>query len=533
ICSAILFFLASNGHIFAGNNKKIDAGVGFLADADADADADDDDEYENEGEDEDEITQEKIVTSKSFLNNRSRQKKNNNINASAPPKTKAQHNVSAAEEEKDSTTSEKIFYKEIEVNSVNFINLNEKISEIFIPDPSIIDVQLLNSNSLYVLGLSPGTTTLMINGNNAKPLVDCKVRVTYPLKTIREAVWEMYPDANIEFVSLDSSLILKGKVPSPEMAADIVEIVGKFLDATKIINKLQIETSTQVLLKVKIAEVTRELTKSLGINWRAISTSKDIAGASYGFVTGNSATFLNVATAPEDMTKIGGVLSADIKGGRWVAHVGGKSGLSGLLDALANESFASILAEPTLVALSGSRATFKSGGQQGFLVAQQGTNNNTTEFKDWGTSIDFTPIVISEDRITIKVNPKVSTLATSSNGSTPALTSKEVSTTVELGSGESLAIAGLLQRNTTTLAVETPFLADLPVLGALFRQNNVSKTEKELVIIVTPYIVKPSSKKLKTPTEMVPRLYSPLESILTRKFHKNIKKCHGAGFSIR
>ncbi|MDR2681510.1 MAG: hypothetical protein LBB29_00460 [Holosporaceae bacterium] len=275
------------------------------------------------------------------------------------------------------------------------------------------------------------------------------------------------------------------------------------------------------------------MTKSLGINWRAISASKDIAGASYGFVTGNSSTFLGLDTAGKEFAKEGGVLSADLKGGRWIAHVGGKSGLSGLLDALANELFASILAEPTLVALSGSSAVFKSGGQQGFTVTQQGSNNNTMEFKDWGTSIEFTPIVISEDRITIKVNPKVSTLASTGNNSAPALTSKEVSTTVELGSGESLAIAGLLQRNTSTSAIETPFLSDLPLLGPLFRQSSISKTEKELVIIVTPYIVKPSSKKLKTPTEMIPRLYSPLENILTRKFHKNVKKCQSAGFSIR
>ncbi|MDR1361943.1 MAG: pilus assembly protein N-terminal domain-containing protein [Holosporaceae bacterium] len=436
-------------------------------------------------------------------------------------------------------------YRELEVNSVNFITLKEPINEVFIPDPTVIDVQILNESSLYLMGLIPGETTLVINGKGGKTLVDCKIRVTYPLKTIKDAILEMYPDANIELSPLGSSVVIKGRVPSPEVASDVMELVGKFVDAAKIVNRMIIETSTQVLLKVKIAEVTRELTKSLGINWRALSSGSDAGGVHYGFVAGNSSTFVGgeAVTAGEiskELLKQGGLLSADVKGGRWIMHVGGKSGLSGLLDALANESFASILAEPTLVALSGKTATFKSGGEQGYTVTQQGTNNNTTEFKEWGTSIEFTPVVLSEDRINITVAPKVSTLTFSGDkGAPPALTTKEASTTVELASGQSLAIAGLLQKSQNTSAVETPFLADLPLLGPLFRQSTIVELEKELVIIVTAYIVKPSSKVLKTPVEGVPRLYSPLENLITRKFHKNVKsggragKHYSAGLLVR
>ncbi|GHT94013.1 hypothetical protein FACS1894122_10180 [Alphaproteobacteria bacterium] len=413
--------------------------------------------------------------------------------------------------------------KEIEINSVNFIKLNEKISEIFIPDPTIIDVQMLTDNSLYVIGLAPGVTTFVINGKDGNALVDCKVRVTYPLEAIKEAITEMYPDTRVELMSIDNSLIVKGRVPSPEIASDVMEIVGRFVAAAKIVNKLIIETSTQVMLKVKIAEVTRDLGKSLGIDWKAMSEGATANGAKYGFLSGDG----------ERMSKSITETMADKKGTLWSAYIGGQTGLSGLIDALANESFASILAEPTLVALSGTSATFKSGGEFGYTLHQSGGNSNTSEFKQWGTSIEFTPVVISEDRITLKVSPKVSTISKKADVETPEVTSKEVSTTVELGSGESLAIAGLLQTTMNSTSTETPFLADIPFFGALFRQSNVKKTEKELVIIVTPYIVKPSSKKLKTPTDMIPRLYSPLESILTRKFHKNIKKGKNAGFSIR
>lgn len=426
--------------------------------------------------------------------------------------------------------------KEIEVNSVNFIKLRNKANEIFIPNPDIIDVQLLSDNSLYLMGLAPGITTLVINDKSGNVLVDCKVRVTYPLKTIKSAIAEMHPDADVDIVSVDKSIILRGRVPSPEVAADVQEIAGQFVESTNIINKLSIQTAAQVLLKVKIAEVSRQLTKSLGVSWRAISGPKNINGMSYGFAGGNASAFFEQIKSGdnlrEELLKADGILATE-KNSRWLIHNAAANNFSGLLDALATEEFASILAEPTIVALSGKTAKFEVGGEYGYQVMQSGDNSYTTEFKDWGTSVEFTPVVISEDRINITVAPKVSTIEGSDTTKAPSLTTKEASTTVELGSGQSLAIAGLLQTNTNAASNETPFLADIPLIGSLFRNSNVTKTERELVIIVTPYIVKPSSKQLKVPTDMVPRMYSPLESIIARKFHKNIKKPRCAGFSIK
>jgi pilus assembly protein CpaC len=345
----------------------------------------------------------------------------------------------------------------------------------------------------------------------------------------------MYPDTHVEIVSIDNSIILRGKVPSPEVASDVYDIVGRFIENGKIINKLSIETATQVMLKVKIAEVSRDLTKKLGINWKALSQGKDVTGMHYGFIAGDASTFPAFTTDPAAL-KIAmdsGSMGGQVLGGRWLLHAGGNNGMSSLIEALANESFASVLAEPTLVALSGKTATFNAGGEQGYVVKQVGTDANTTEFKTWGTSIEFTPIVMAENRINITVKPTVSTLGNTSTEGIPSLTTKEASTTVELGSGQSLVIAGLLQTSKSSTAVETPFLSDLPLFGALFRSSSVNISERELVIIVTPYIVKPSSKQLKTPTEMIPRMYSPLESVLTRKFHKNIKKVFNAGFSLK
>jgi pilus assembly protein CpaC len=436
--------------------------------------------------------------------------------------------------------------KEIEVNSVNFVKLKNKAHEIFIPNPDVADVQLLSDNSLYLMGLSPGCTSLVITDKDDNVMLDCKIKVTYPLKAIREAILEMHPDTDVEIVSVDNSILLKGKVPSPEIAANVQEIVSRFVDTAKIINKLSIETATQVMLKVKIAEVARDITKNIGVSWRALSPnfSDSVAGISYGFTGGGAIAALN-SDALESGQSLrdavlgeNGILSGKAEGGRWFARAGGAvSDLTSVIDALAGESFATILAEPTIIALSGKKATFKSGGEQGYTITQPGGGNvTTTEFKEWGTSIEFTPIVLSEDRINITVTPKVSTLVTQSGSAVPSLTSKEATTTVELGSGQSLAIAGLLQKTTDTTASETPLLSEIPLIGTLFRNSYIKKIEKELVIIVTPYIVKPSSKPLKAPTDMVPVICSPVESILSRKFFRStraMKLGRSTGYTIK
>jgi pilus assembly protein CpaC len=444
---------------------------------------------------------------------------------------------SKAEENKKTKESMGI-EKTIEVNSVNFIKLKSKPHEIFIPTPEIADVDMLNDSSLYLMGLAPGTTSLVVHDKDSNIIANYKITVTYPIKAIKSAIIEMYPDTNVDIVSLDNSLLLKGNVPSPESAAGVQGIVERFVPSNKIINKLSIETGTQVMLKVKIAEVSRNLTKSLGINWRAISHGKDIQGMHYGFMAGDASAFPKFteefAELKEEFSKESRILGKTVSGGRWLAHGGGANGLSGLIEALATESFASVLAEPTLIALSGKKATFKAGGEQGYEVKQTGGDVTTTEFKSWGTSIEFTPVVLSENRINITVKPVVSTVVFDNEKTgVPSLTTKEAETTVELGSGQSLAIAGLIQTNKNSSSSETPFLADIPFIGSFFRNSNVSTMEKELIIIVTVYVVKPASKQLKVPTDMAPKLYSPLESVITRKFHRNIKKSYSAGFALK
>lgn len=443
------------------------------------------------------------------------------------------------EEAKNDAKRAQKMEKEIDIHSIHFLKFDKEMDEVFIPNPDVVDVSLLNKKSLYFSGLGVGKTPLIIRDEEGKTLCDYLIKVTYPLGDIKKSIAKIFPDLEIDLISIDSNLILKGNVASPEMAQDVLDIVGRFVDRGKIINKLTIETATQVLLKVKIAEVTRKVNKSLGINWRALS----VTGASSGLI-GMTAGSNNAASLPEFLAdadgiktnlleKDEGVLKSNIGGGRWIVSAG-INNLSALIDALASESFATVLAEPNIVALSGQSATFKAGGEQGYkATSTTSSGNDTVNFKPWGTSVEFTPVVLSEDRINIKVNAEVSALGVTNDDGSPNTTNKRVETVVELGSGQSLALAGLLQTDRKSNSTETPFFAEIPLIGSLFRSSNIESKENELVIIVTPYIVKPSSKQLKTPADAIPKMLSPLKSITKRRFHRLGQEADSAGFSLK
>ncbi|MBE6447352.1 MAG: BON domain-containing protein [Alphaproteobacteria bacterium] len=424
--------------------------------------------------------------------------------------------------------------KEIEMNSVNFLKFKEQLGEIFISNSDVADVDMLNDRSLYLSGKAPGITSLVIMSKEGKTVANYQVRVTYQIDEIKKAIAKIFPAVDVNISSIEDNVMLQGKVPSPEAASDIKDIVSKFIKPEKIINKMTIETSTQVMLKVKVAEVSRDLTKSLGLSWRTLTANNGVGSGSegarafMGFSHGNvgdlSKTIESLDDVRDNMLNITG-------GSRWVMAAG-VNNLAAFIDALASESYAYVLAEPNLVALSGKSATFKSGGEYGYTVKQSTSSDaNTTEFKDWGTSVTFTPVVMSEDRISITVKAEVSTIKSKDDATTPSLETKNVETVVELGSGQSLALAGLLQTTKSSTSSESPLLSKIPWVGALFRNSTIAKTEKELVIIVTPYIVKPASK-LKAPTDFAPKMVSPLYSILQRKFHQVFKKANN-GFSLK
>ena len=372
---------------------------------------------------------------------------------------------------------------QIEVNKGRVIRLPRPVATVFIADPEIADVQVKSPTLVYVIGKKPGETTLYAADANETMLASVEIHVVHSMARLRGEVSRHYPDMPVRFGSLGNSIIIDGAVPTPAVAADIGRLAGKFVpEGGEVVNRLGITSPVQVNLRVRVAEISRAARKQLGFNW---TVDGSVGSFAFGLATSNPFAVAQDVTAD--------VISGALTTGTWNANVA--------IDALADEGLVSILAEPNLTALSGETASFLAGGEFPILVPQ-GDFRVTVEYKPFGVSVAFTPTILNGKLISMRVRPEVSELTEDGavdfpfgDGSlrVPALRVRRAETTVELGSGQSFAIAGLLQNNTSHTVHKLPGLGDIPILGQLFRSDNFRRDESELVIIVTPYIVRPAA----------------------------------------
>ena len=385
---------------------------------------------------------------------------------------------------------------QLEINKGRLVRLDRPATTVFIADPEIADIQVKSPSLVYLIGKKPGETTLYAVDEGENVLASVAIRVTLNLSRLRTAIRALDPQSDVTVTSIDDTLVLEGVVKSASIAEDVrrlaVRIAG---DEDAVINRLGVDAPNQVNLRVRIAEITRGVDKQLGFNWNIIGT---LGGLSLGLATSNP--FFKTATGG-----LANSLGSLIQGASAGFNVRNWD-FNAVIDALEEEGLVTILAEPNLTALSGETASFLAGGEFPILVPDA-NGRVTIEFKKFGVSLAFTPTVIGEDRINLHVRPEVSQLSsinavTLNDFVVPSLTTRRAETTVELGSGQSFAIAGLLQNNVTHDIRKFPALGDIPVLGALFRSDRFQRDESELVIIVTPYIVRPASRRrLAAPTD--------------------------------
>ncbi|HEY0133663.1 MAG TPA: type II and III secretion system protein family protein, partial [Nannocystis sp.] len=331
------------------------------------------------------------------------------------------------------------------------------------------------------------------------------------LSGLRRLLSEIAPDSAIEVKSVEGGIVLDGAVANPVQAQEAREAAGRFLgDKETLINRLEVGAPTQVNLRVRVVEVAREVTKLLGVNLEGLlDPGNFVFGLATGraFTTAGGAPFSRFADASGQSGSLLGSYSTD------------NLTVNGIVDALEREGLVNLLAEPNLTAISGETASFLAGGEFPVPVGRD-ENEISIEFKQFGVSLAFTPTVLGADRISLRVRPEVSDLA--DKGSIkladlviPALSTRRAETTVELGSGQSFAIGGLISNTTRNSVEKFPGLGDLPILGALFRSTNFRRSESELVIIVTPYLVRPvSTARLASPLDGR-REAGDLERILT------------------
>ena len=390
------------------------------------------------------------------------------------------------------------------------VRLSEPMSDVFVANDTIADVQVRSSTQLYVFGKGSGETTVYATSKGGRVVYAANVRVGNNISSVSEMLHLAMPDASIQATPMNNLVLLTGTVANPDDVAEAQRLTQAYVGTdTQVVSRLKSATPLQVMLKVRIAEINRSMLKKVGVNL----LNRDVGtGSLFGIGRGNPGT-INVATGAVDpitgiaQKTVTGVTFNNLVGGTTLGlfgHIFGTD-LLGTLDLMQNDGFVTTLAEPTLTALSGETASFLAGGEFPIPVSQA-LGSVTIEYKQYGVGLAFTPIVLNDGRISMRVRPEVSELndagSVKLNGFVvPALTTRRAETTVELGSGQSFMIAGLLQNRNNNSIEKAPVLGDIPILGALFRSTSYQRNETELVIIVTPYLVRPVSGQLAVPTQ--------------------------------
>ena len=395
------------------------------------------------------------------------------------------------------------------VGSGQLIRLGRPMSGMFIADEKIADVQVKSPTALYLFAKTAGETTIFATDKSGTVVWSTKVRVGNNLADVGIMLKAAMPEADITATPVSGMILLTGTVLSPKDAADAEDLAQKFTaGSVTVLNHLKIATPQQVSLHVKIAEVSRSVAKQIGVNLANRDHGPFIFGLSQG-TPGSIKT--NVGTAVDATSGAGPndtIFTMQSLAGTTLGFAGHAFGMDLLstLQLYENNGLVTTLAEPNLIALSGETASFLAGGEIP-IPQSEGLGAVSVQFKQYGVSLSFTPTVLTSGRISMRVRPEVSQLSDSGsvklNGFTiPSLITRRAETTVELGSGQSFVIGGLLQNSHNNSTSKAPVLGDLPIIGALFRSNSFQKQETELMIVVTPYIVKPvDANQVALPTD--------------------------------
>ncbi len=413
------------------------------------------------------------------------------------------------------------------------VSVPGRMSDIFVANDEIADVQVKSQHQVYVFGKSAGETTVYASDASGNVIWSANLRVGSNIDSIDQMLNMAMPDAKVSVSTMGTNtVLLTGTIAAPEDGAEVERLVQAFLgDKANIISRLKMSTPLQVNLQVKFAEVSRSLVRALGSNLTSMDGSSGLqAGIGQGrqgwspnFYVGPNQT-LGVGNSPNIQvpdfskqpdafgnypTKNGtGSGIIPISPGTTLGIAGHFLGLDllGALDLAERQGLVTTLSQPNLTALSGETADFLAGGEFPIPMSQ-GLGSTSIQYKKFGVSLSYTPTVLANGRISMRVRPEVSELssqgAVTLNGfQVPALTVRRAETTIELGSGQSFMIAGLMSNNAQNTIDKTPGAGDLPILGNLFKSTEFRKGQTELVIIVTPYLVNPvDANDIKLPTD--------------------------------
>lgn len=382
-----------------------------------------------------------------------------------------------------STTS--VLRIKLPVSQALTVTVTDTIAKIVTADPTIATAELITDRSLYLAGKALGTTTVNLYSAEGKPVGLIAVEVGADTADISRSIRAAVPHSAVRVRTVNGRILLSGSVPDQDSMKKVLDVVQQYGSAP-MINTITLAGGQQVNLQVRILEAKRSAARELGIEWNGSGGS--ISGTIGGGSTNPAADAGSFAS-----------FTANVLSG-----LGGIS-LTATINALEAKGLVRTLAEPNLTTLSGVKASFLAGGQIPVRTNDQ-NNNATVTYKDFGVRLVFTPVVLDGNRIQIHLQPEVSDLSGYSKANDPIFTTRTLDATVELRDGQSFSVAGLLQNDTQLNQNQVPWAGNIPILGTLFRSSGYQKNETEMVVIVTPRLVRPD-----TPGQVVA---SPLDRTL-------------------
>lgn len=415
----------------------------------------------------------------------------------------------------------------LSIGQGELITLPSNVADVWVSNPAVADVYVGNPRQIHLFGKADGEATIFATNAGGAVVYSANIRVGQNLTSLDRMMKAAMPEADIRITTVGQIAVLNGTIASPADSAQAERLVTALLNPgvsasdpnaqlkVAVVNRLKLATPLQVNLQVRIAEVSRNFVKNIGVNL----TSRDLSGGMLvGIAQGRQGTITTVPGLPSNPEFLASGLrpGATAYGYPTKATSGTTLNLAGkllgleLLGALdLGERIGQVttLANPNLTALSGETGSFLAGGEIPIPISQ-GFGAVSVQYKQYGVSLAYTPTVLADGRISLRVRPEVSQLSAAGavqiDGTTiPALTTRRAETTVELGSGQSMMIGGLLSNSHDNSIDKAPGLGDLPILGSLFRSNAFTRNETELVIVITPYLVKPvdSQSRIALPTD--------------------------------
>ena len=380
------------------------------------------------------------------------------------------------------------------------IKVSDKIADVLVADPSIIEVGAIKKDKLYLIGASLGDTNVMIFDEDGNTIDELDVHVRIDEKTLQSTLETLFPNENIIAKTVNDDVMLTGTASNPAIAGRIEEVASRFAgDDEAVVNMMTVLGEQQVMLKVKVMEVSRSMLNELGVDVDAALTSDDL----------NAQVFSNQLglTAANPLLQFGATGTL------------GDVDIGAFFSALERDGYATTLAEPNLTSITGENARFLAGGEFPIPTEIDDQGNVAYTYRPFGVALAFKPVVLSNDRINLNVSTEVSNISNDITGNAggitvPGFDVRRAETSVEMPSGGTLMLAGLIEANTLTSMNRVPGIKNIPIIGDLLSSESFQRNETELVVLISSYLVNPFSETEGAANVRTAEASSPLKKAL-------------------